>query len=92
MIRLNLTEADEELTLQKINVSEARKLFTNGATIYLLPNRIQVTATNNYISPLPVNNNLTWAKTFDKIVEIYTYFVLNGNDILGNTIYYYKAV
>ena len=94
MITLNiLNEADDEITLQKINVSEARKLYTSGGTIYLLPNRIQVTANNRYIQPVAINNTiLPWIKTFDRFIEAYTYFVINNNDVVGNTIYYYKAV
>lgn len=90
MLKFILTEADAELNLERIQISEARTLFNSGATIYLLPNKIKMN--NQYVKPLPVNKETLVNKTFDKLMEVYKYFVFNNNEFVGNTIWYYKAV
>ena len=90
MLKFILTEADAELNLERIQISEARTLFNSGATIYLLPNKIKMN--NQYVKPLPVNKETLTNKTFDKLMEVYKYFVFNNNELIGNTIWYYRAV
>ena len=84
MLKFILTEADAELNLERIQISEARTLFNSGATIYLLPNKIKMN--NQYVKPLPVNKETLTNKTFDKLMEVYKYFVFNNNELVGNTI------
>lgn len=90
MLKFILTEADAELNLERIQISEAKTLFNLGATIYLLPNKIKMN--NQYVKPLPVNKETLANKTFDKLMEVYKYFVFNNNELIGNTIWYYRAV
>ena len=90
MIRRLLIEDSTDVNLERIQPTEARTLFNSGATVYLLPNKIKLN--NQFIKPVPINQETIQGKNFDKLVEIYKYFVFNNNEYIGNVVWYYKVV
>lgn len=76
----------EDTTLVKINVTTATKLFNNGETIYLLPNKVRLD--NPWIKPFPINISTSQGKSLETILASYSYY--NCNNETGKTIAYYR--
>ena len=81
-----LKESTPELV--KTTVKTARKLFDNGDTVYLLPNKVRLG--NAWILPFAVSQATADGHSFDNIINSYSYY--NCNSEVGNGISYYKEV
>lgn len=82
----SLRESKPELV--KTTVNTARKLFDNGDTVYLLPNKVKLG--NAWIMPFAVSQDTAEGHSFDNIINAYSYY--NCNKEVGNGISYYKEV
>ena len=78
----NIKESDGEFI--KITAPTAKKMFANGETVYLLPNKVRLG--NAWIPPFAIND--ADGITFDKHINAYKYY--NCNKETGNGIAYYK--
>lgn len=78
------TVKEDKLSLIKITKPTAQKMFTNGETVYLLPNKVRLG--NQWILPFAISDST--GETFDKILNAYSYY--NCNSETGNGIAFYK--
>ena len=72
------------LMFLKVDKKIATKLFNEGKSIYLLPNKVRVD--NMWIQPFEVNNNHN--DSLDSIINAYAYY--NCNSELGNRVSFYR--
>ena len=60
----------------RIRKDVARRLFTEGRTIYLTPSNIAANDSNLWIKPYPINRNRS-EKNFDLLINLFEYYNCN---------------
>ena len=81
-IRIN----ESAVNLVKTNKPSATKLFNSGKTVYLLPNKVRLD--NMWIRPFAISIDNADGKSFDAILNSYSFY--NCNSETGNGIAFYK--
>lgn len=72
------------LMFLKVTKRTAIKLFNEGTSIYLLPNKVRLG--NIWIKPAEINNKHN--DSLDSLVNAYAYY--NCNSELGNKVSFYR--
>ena len=83
-MKLKINESS--VNLVKTNKPSAVKLFNSGKTVYLLPNKVRLD--NAWIKPFAISIDNAEGKSFDAILNSYSYY--NCNSETGNGIAFYK--
>ena len=77
---------EDEGSFVKITTPTAKKIFAEGETVYLLPNKVRLG--NAWILPFGIND--AEGRTFEQYINEYKYY--NCNRETGNAVAFYKLV
>ncbi len=77
--------------MKKITKAEAKKLYESGKSIYLNPSKMRPNGVWHQamkVSKASLDNKLSHAPSFDKLVNEYHYY--NCNKEMGLVVHFYK--
>lgn len=70
---------------KRVTITQARKLYNNGHTLYIVPSKVYPSYNNMWIQPYKANKNNDG--DFEKLVNSYEYY--NCNSELGRVANFY---
>jgi len=76
------------MNVTKVNKTQARKMYEQGKSLYLLPSKVGFCLNAPFMAPYEISKQSCNNEDFDKIVNTYAYY--NCNQELGRTVSYYK--
>lgn len=76
------------MKLTKLNKTQARKMYGQGKSLYLLPSKVRFRLDAPFMTPYEMSKQSCNNEDFDTIVNTYAYY--NCNQELGKTVSYYQ--